>query len=274
MDHHLEVEAAEGSANRRNGFGKKTVLTETGRIGLEVPRDRAGSFDPQLIAKYQRRFPGFDEKIISMYARGMSDGGAPAVAILEDFEQVVAGLGAEGLQAPVVKDEQLGGTECLEAAADAAIAMGERQFIEELGHAHVEDGTVVAAGLVTERAGQPALADAGRPGDHQVVASIDPVALDETGQQPSIDSPVGAVVDVLRDGVMAQPSVTQARAEPLVLAMDGLSLQQQGQPVGMAQAGGLVVVGELVEGLGHALQAKAVQLIKRGVDKHGYSPQW
>ena len=95
MDHHLEVEAAEGSANRRNGFGKKTVLTETGRIGLEVPRDRAGSFDPQLIAKYQRRFPGFDEKIISMYARGMSDGGAPAVAILEDFEQVVAGLGAE-----------------------------------------------------------------------------------------------------------------------------------------------------------------------------------
>lgn len=72
MDHHLEVEAAEGSANRRNGFGKKTVLTETGRIGLEVPRDRAGSFDPQLIAKYQRRFPGFDDKIISMYARGMS----------------------------------------------------------------------------------------------------------------------------------------------------------------------------------------------------------
>src|SRR3546814_17937904 len=39
---------------------------------IEVPRDRAGSFDPQLIAKYQRRFPGFDDKIISMYARGMS----------------------------------------------------------------------------------------------------------------------------------------------------------------------------------------------------------
>src|SRR5690242_17281780 len=70
MDHHL---AGEGSAgNSRNGYGKKTVLTDTGKIELEVPRDRRASFDPQLIAKYQRRFPGFDDKIVSMYARGMS----------------------------------------------------------------------------------------------------------------------------------------------------------------------------------------------------------
>ena len=48
------------------------MLTDTGKIDLEIPRDRLASFDPQLIAKYQRRFPGFDEKIVSMYARGMS----------------------------------------------------------------------------------------------------------------------------------------------------------------------------------------------------------
>src|SRR5512134_1927291 len=58
----------DGRANSRNGYGKKQVLTETGKIALEVPRDRLSTFDPQLIAKYQRRFPGFDEKIISMYA--------------------------------------------------------------------------------------------------------------------------------------------------------------------------------------------------------------
>ena len=69
MDHHLDGEEA---GNSRNGYGKKTVLTDTGRIELEVPRDRRSSFDPQLIAKYQRRFPGFDDKIVSMYARGMS----------------------------------------------------------------------------------------------------------------------------------------------------------------------------------------------------------
>ena len=70
MDHHLD--AGEGLGNSRNGYGRKTVLTDTGKIALEVPRDRRSTFDPQLIAKYQRRFPGFDDKIISMYARGMS----------------------------------------------------------------------------------------------------------------------------------------------------------------------------------------------------------
>jgi putative transposase len=70
MDHHLAGDG--GADNRRNGYGCKTVLTEDGRIGLDVPRDRRSSFDPQLLAEYQRRFPDFDDKIISMYARGMS----------------------------------------------------------------------------------------------------------------------------------------------------------------------------------------------------------
>jgi putative transposase len=77
MDQHLESEGAGGpdgapTGNHRNGYSKKTVLTDNSQIELEVPRDRRGTFEPQLIAKYQRRFPGFDDKIISMYARGMS----------------------------------------------------------------------------------------------------------------------------------------------------------------------------------------------------------
>jgi putative transposase len=72
MDHHLENGAEDSPSNSRNGYGRKTVLTDTSRIELEVPRDRLASFDPQLIAKYQRRLPGFDAKIVSMYARGMS----------------------------------------------------------------------------------------------------------------------------------------------------------------------------------------------------------
>ena len=72
MDHHLASEGAEGRSNSRNGYGKKTVLTDSGKLGISVPRDRLSTFDPQLIAKYRRRSPGFDEKIISMYARGMT----------------------------------------------------------------------------------------------------------------------------------------------------------------------------------------------------------
>lgn len=72
LDEHLEKEALETGGNRRNGTSKKTVLTGTSKLTISVPRDRAGSFDPKLIAKYQRRFPDFDEKIISMYARGLT----------------------------------------------------------------------------------------------------------------------------------------------------------------------------------------------------------
>lgn len=72
MDDHLDAEAAGGKVNRRNGYSAKTVTGETGKLELRIPRDREGTFDPKLIAKYQRRFPGFDAKIISMYARGMS----------------------------------------------------------------------------------------------------------------------------------------------------------------------------------------------------------
>lgn len=72
LDEHLEAETAGGKSNHRNGYSKKSVLTATSKVTLAVPRDRAGTFDPQLIAKYQRRFPDFDDRIISMYARGMS----------------------------------------------------------------------------------------------------------------------------------------------------------------------------------------------------------
>jgi len=79
LDEHLTEERAdpppEGQnqpPNRRNGSSQKTVTTDSGKVVLDIPRDRNGSFDPVLIAKYQRRFPGFDSKIISMYARGMT----------------------------------------------------------------------------------------------------------------------------------------------------------------------------------------------------------
>ena len=72
MDVHLGDPVEREAGNHRNGTSRKTVDTGSERIVLDIPRDRQGRFDPVLIGKYQRRFPGFDEKIVAMYARGMS----------------------------------------------------------------------------------------------------------------------------------------------------------------------------------------------------------
>jgi putative transposase len=60
------------SANRRNGHSSKTIRGDLGELTLETPRDRLGTFDPQLIAKHQRRLTGFDDKILALYAKGMT----------------------------------------------------------------------------------------------------------------------------------------------------------------------------------------------------------
>ena len=72
MERHLGTPAEEEAGNRRNGYSSKTVLTDTGKLELSIPRDRHGRFDPVLIGKYRRRFAGFDDKIIALYARGMT----------------------------------------------------------------------------------------------------------------------------------------------------------------------------------------------------------
>ena len=72
LDHHLDHEEERASGNHRNGHSRKSVLTDDGRLDLSIPRDRQGRFDPKLVEKHCRRLPGFDDKVISMYARGMS----------------------------------------------------------------------------------------------------------------------------------------------------------------------------------------------------------
>jgi transposase-like protein len=76
LSHHLGyppgASRPEPATNHRNGSSAKTVLTEDGALRIEVPRDRDGSFEPLLIPKHERRFTGFDDKVVALYARGMT----------------------------------------------------------------------------------------------------------------------------------------------------------------------------------------------------------
>jgi putative transposase len=76
LTHHLGYErgdpAGRGTGNSRNGKSKKMVRDKDGQVEISVPRDRQGTFEPQLIKKGQTRIKGFDQKVISMYARGMT----------------------------------------------------------------------------------------------------------------------------------------------------------------------------------------------------------
>ena len=76
LTHHLGYALGgakpEDTTNHRNGTSGKTVLTDDGPLALDVPRDRAGTFEPRLIGKHERRFTGFDDKVIALYARGLT----------------------------------------------------------------------------------------------------------------------------------------------------------------------------------------------------------
>jgi len=76
LTHHLGYPPGgskpDDTTNHRNGTGSKTVLTDDGPLGIDVPRDREGTFEPRFIPKHERRFTGFDDKILALYARGMT----------------------------------------------------------------------------------------------------------------------------------------------------------------------------------------------------------
>ena len=76
LTHHLGYSHGgskpEATTNHRNGTSEKTVLTDAGPVTLDIPRDREGSFEPRLIGKHERRFTGFDDKVLALYARGMT----------------------------------------------------------------------------------------------------------------------------------------------------------------------------------------------------------
>src|SRR5208282_704227 len=130
------------------------------------------------------------------------DGGAPPVALLNDLKQVLAGGGVERPKAKVVQDKHIHPRKRLEEPGMAAIAAGERQIAEQLWHALIEDGAVVAARFMAKGAGQPRLAEASFAANDQVVMGTDPVAGDQLLEHGPVELARMLVIDILDHGLM------------------------------------------------------------------------
>ncbi len=111
--------------NRRNGRSTKTVRSETGELTIATPRDRDGSFEPQLIGKYQRRVPGFDEKILALYAKGMTT---------RDIQEIVQELYGVEVSATLISE--------ITADLDAEVGAWRTRPIDPVGPIVYFDGLV------------------------------------------------------------------------------------------------------------------------------------
>ena len=144
------------------------------------------------------------------------------MTILHDLEEIAAALGGHWRQSPIIEDEKVDAGKAPEQPFVAAVTAGKRQGVKQPRQALIEDGTVVAARLVAERASDPALADPGRSDDEKVMMAGDPLAGGELVEQRLVEPARRPEIDILDDGVLAQAREAQTADEPFVLALTGL----------------------------------------------------
>ena len=120
-----------------------------------------------------------------------------------------------------------------------SVAASQRQVLEQSGHALIENRLVVPAGLVTQRGGEPAFANAGWPHEDQIVVPLDPVALGQRLDQRPVEPARAAIIHVLHGGLLARSGGPQPWSKALVLTQGGLAVQQKRQPFEAVQAIGL-----------------------------------
>jgi hypothetical protein len=198
------------------------------------------------------------------------DGRAAAVSLFEDFEKVMAGAGIELLQPPIVEYQNVDPSKGAKEARMAPVAARQRKIGEQLWDALVEDRAIVPASFVAERGSQPAFSNPSGPTDGQVVMRVDPLAIGELLEQGAIKAARGAIIDILDRSLLAQLGVTQSRAKPFVVSPGFLVIEKKTEPFGMAEirrfAGGV----NLGESLGHAMEAKTMQLVESGMGEQDW----
>src|SRR5712671_1667240 len=196
------------------------------------------------------------------------DGGTAAVAVIDDFEQIAALLRGQRRQPPVVEDQKLDTGEALEEACIPSIAACQRKRVEQAWYAIIEHRTIVTARLVSERAGEPALAGAGFPGNQEVVSPPDPVAGRELGEQRLVETARCLGVEILDGGVLPEVGKLEPRDEPPAFALDGLAIDEEAEPLLERERSTSGLLSLLLERFGHADETEGDQPVVCGMWKH------
>lgn len=197
---------------------------------------------------------------------------ARAHPVVQQFQQVVSLVRGNRRDAEVVQDEQVQPRQLRQPFAQAAIAVGHVQLLQQPWRAGVEHREAQARGLLPQCAGEPRLAAPGGAGEQHVVAMAQPVPAGQAGDDLSAQAPAGAPVDVLQAGTGdLQAGRLQQALQALAVTPVHLALHQQRQALFKGQLAGRDVGGRVAEGGHHAVQAQGAQLVQGLFVEHGSS---
>src|SRR5260370_15009703 len=190
------------------------------------------------------------------------------MTIVDDFGQVAALLRGQRRQPPVVEDQKLDTGEALEEACIPSSDACQRKCVEEAWDAIIEHRTIVTARLVSERAGEPALAGAGFSSDQEVLLAPDPIAGRELGEQRLVETARRLRVEILDGRILPEVGKFEPRDEPLAFALDGLAIDQEAEPLLERERGNSGLLPVLLERFGHADETEGDEPVVGGMWKH------
>src|SRR5215467_3694897 len=196
--------------------------------------------------------------------------------VLDDLQEVATLTGVEAVRTEIVQNEQIDPCQHAEEAREAAIPMRELELCEEARHARVVGAVALAAGPLSEGAGEPGFAQSAFPANEKIAFVGNPTASGELLEEGFVELALRAVVDVLDRGLaIAQASRTQADLRAFGGAIGDLAVEQECEPFGVGEIPGGILLLELEEGIGHAVELQGSELVEGGVGEHFcLSPQW
>src|SRR5262245_45695105 len=201
------------------------------------------------------------------------DGRAGAVPIVEQFEEVPAILRRQGVESPVIDEQDVDARELGEQPEVAAISASQGEFVEEPGGAPVQGAEPLATGLLGEGAADERLAGAGGANNQQVLVLLHPAAGGKLPHERFVQLAPGRVVDGFHAGLGAlELGFLQSPGEALVLPGPPLGLDEQPEALVEGECRDVRLALLVVPGRGYGAELESVQLLERGGVQHASGP--